>query len=93
MTIMIADAGAPETAEAKPVWHPEPGGPFVNLNTITWNGDYFTFTMLAKPTDESNSYFSLRASGQGQPIQLTTTTGIIEVATAAAFSRDGKTLF
>ena len=90
---MIADADAPETADAKPVWSPAAGGPFGNINAITWTGDHFTFSMLAKPTDESNSYYSLPATGQGQPVQLTTTVGIIEDATAAAFSKDGKTLF
>jgi dipeptidyl aminopeptidase/acylaminoacyl peptidase len=94
LSIMIADAGAPDTADAKAVWHQQPGGAWANaLNNITWTGDHFTFTRLANQTDESNSYYSLPVTGQGEPVQLTTTKGIIEDATAAAFSRDGKTLF
>jgi len=93
MQIMIADAGAPDTVEAKAVWHPEPGSPWTALTNITWTGDHFTFTRLANPTDESNSYYSMPVNGTAQPIQLTTTKGIIEDATAAAFSKDGKTLF
>jgi dipeptidyl-peptidase 4 len=97
MAVMIAELSGPRTGgefiEAKEVWHPTAGGPFGNLNNITWNGDHFTFAMLAKPTDESNSYFSFPVNGTAQPIQLTTTEGIIEDATAAAFSKDGKTLF
>jgi dipeptidyl-peptidase-4 len=97
MAVMIAELSSPRTGgefiEAKEVWHPAAGSPFGNVNTIAWNGDHFTFSMLAKPTDESNSYYSFPVTGTAQPIQLTTTAGIIEDATAAAFSKDGKTLF
>ncbi len=96
MAVMIAELAGPrsgEFIEAKEVWHPEPAGPFGAINNITWTGEHFTFSMLAKPTDESNSYYSFPVSGTSQPIQLTTTEGIIEDATAAAFSKDGKTLF
>jgi dipeptidyl-peptidase 4 len=97
MAVMIAELAGARTGgefiEAKEVWHPAAGSPFGNINNITWNGDHFTFAMLAKPTDESNSYYSFPVSGASQPVQLTTTEGIIEDATAAAFSKDGKTLF
>ena len=97
MAVMIAELAGPRTGgefiEAKEVWHPAAGSTFGNINNITWNGEHFTFAMLAKPTDESNSYYSFPVSGAAQPIQLTTTQGIIEDATAAAFSKDGKTLF
>jgi dipeptidyl aminopeptidase/acylaminoacyl peptidase len=91
LAVMIADMATIDTA--KDVWHPETGSAFGNLNNITWAGDVFIFTQLAKPTDESNSYYSFSVSGKTQPIQLTTTVGLIEDATAAAISKDGTTLF
>lgn len=90
LAVMIADIA---TGESKEVWKPEAGSRFGNLNSIQWVGDHFVFAMLAQPTDESNSYFSFPVSGASQPVQLTTTAGIIEDATAAAFSKDGTTLF
>ena len=90
MALMVADAA---TGEAKAVWHAEAGGGFENINNIQWANDSVIFTRLAKPTDESNSYYSLSLSGKTPPVQLTTTEGIIEDATAAALSKDGKTLF
>ncbi len=95
MAVMIANVGVKwdHLRDAPEVWHPDPSGPFNNINAIHWNGDHFTFTMLAKPTDESNGYFSFPVTGKSQPIQLTTTQGIIEDATAAAFSKDGRTLY
>ena len=90
LAIMIADIA---TGDAKDVWHPEAGSAFANLNNITWAGDVFIWTQLAKPTDESNSYYAMSVSGQSAPVQLTTTDGIIEDATAAALSKDGKMLY
>jgi len=91
--VMIADVISGEIQDAKEVWNPEPGGLFANINSIQWTGDHFTFTMLAKPTDESNSYYSFPVTGKSQPLQLTTTVGIIENATASAFSSDGRMLY
>ena len=108
LALMVAEVGPTggldEIREAKAVWHPEAeaeaegeaeGVPslFGNINNIEWAGDVFIFTQRAKPTDESNSYFSLSVTGQSQPVQLTTTEGIIEDRTAAATSADGKTLY
>ena len=90
LAIMIADLA---TGDAKEVWKPGADGAFGNLNNITWAGDVFIFTQLAKQTDESNSYYAMSVSGQSAPVQLTTTVGIIEDQTAAALSKDGKTLY
>jgi dipeptidyl aminopeptidase/acylaminoacyl peptidase len=87
---MVADAA---TGTAKAVWHPEPNSGFENINTIQWANDVVIFARLAKPTDESNSYYALSLSGKSQPVQLTTTEGIVEDATAAALSKDGRTLY
>ena len=90
LALMVADVS---TGEATAVWHPEPDSGFENITNIEWAGDHVVFTRLATPTDESNSYFSLHVSGQTPPVQLTTTEGIIENATAAALSSDGRTLY
>jgi dipeptidyl aminopeptidase/acylaminoacyl peptidase len=90
LALMVADAA---TGEAKAVWHPDASSGFDNINNIQWASDAVIFSRLAKPTDESNSYYSLSLSGKTPPVQLTTTEGIIEDATAAALSKDGKTLF
>ena len=90
LAVMIADIS---TGEATAVWHPAPDSGVENINNIEWAGDHFVFTRLAKPTDESNSYFSLPVTGASPPVQLTTTEGIIEDATAAAISADGRTLY
>ncbi len=88
--LMVADIA---TGEAKEVWHPEANSAFGNLNNITWANDVIIFTQLAKPTDESNSYYSLKMQMGAQPVQLTTTVGLIEDATAATLSKDGKMLY
>jgi dipeptidyl-peptidase-4 len=90
LAIMIADLA---TGEAKEVWKPEGATANLNLNNITWMGDQFIYQQLAKPTDESNSYYAMSVSGKTPPVQLTTTVGIIEDQTAATFSKDGKTLY
>ena len=91
LDLMVADVA---TGEAKAVWHPdEADARFNNINNIQWAGDAIIFTFLAKPTDESASYYALNISGQTPPVQLTTTEGVIEDATAAALSKDGKTLY
>jgi len=90
LALMVADAA---TGTAKAAWHPEPDSGFANINNITWANDVVIFTRLAKPTDESNSYYALPLSGKSQPVQLTTTEGIVEDATAAALSKDGRMLY
>jgi dipeptidyl aminopeptidase/acylaminoacyl peptidase len=90
---MVADITTGEIREAREVWHPETNSPFGNINNIQWAGDHVIFSQLAKPTDESNSYYSLSLSGKTQPVQLTTTEGIIEDATAVSISSDGKMLY
>jgi dipeptidyl aminopeptidase/acylaminoacyl peptidase len=90
LALMVADAAS---GEATAVWHAEAGGGFENINNIQWANDSVIFTRLAQPADESNSYYALSLSGKTPPVRLTTTVGIIEDATAAALSKDGKLLY
>jgi dipeptidyl-peptidase-4 len=94
VVMMVADVPNVETAEAKVVWHPAPNDTrTANLGNFQWAKDAIVFTSLAKPTDESNSYWSMKMTPGATAVQLTTTEGIIEDATAAALSKDGSTLY
>jgi dipeptidyl-peptidase 4 len=91
LALMVADIS---TGAAREVWHPQPNDTRSgNLNTFQWAKDAIVFTSLAKPTDESNSYYSMKLAEGSTPVQLTTTVGIIEDATAAALSKDGTMLY
>jgi Tol biopolymer transport system component len=91
LSMMVADLA---TGEAKEVWQPAPNDTRTsNLGNFQWAKDAIVFTSLAKPTDESNSYWSMKMTPGATAVQLTTTEGIIEDATAAALSKDGSTLY
>lgn len=91
LSMMVADLA---TGEAKEVWQPAPNDTRTsNLGNFQWAKDAVVFTSLAKPTDESNSYWSMKMTPGATAVQLTTTEGIIEDATAAALSKDGSTLY
>jgi dipeptidyl aminopeptidase/acylaminoacyl peptidase len=94
LSMMVADVPNVETAEAKEVWRPAPGDTrTANLGNFQWAKDHIVFTSLANPTDESNSYWSMKMTPGATATQLTTTQGIIEDATAAALSKDGSMLY
>jgi dipeptidyl aminopeptidase/acylaminoacyl peptidase len=58
-----------------------------------WGSDRILFPTLAL-NDEWERIYSLDANAQmAKPVLLTTTNGLIEDATSAALSQDGKTLF
>jgi dipeptidyl aminopeptidase/acylaminoacyl peptidase len=91
MGIMVADLA---TGEAKEVWRPTEGdNTFANINAIQWLGDRFVFTLPAQGDEEGNRYYSMSVTGASAPVRLNTTEGIVEDATAATFSKDGKTFF
>ena len=98
MALMMANmadlATVGEIRDAKEVWHPAANDTRGNaINNFQWAKDAIVFTSLARPTDESNSYFALKLTPGSTAVQLTTTEGIIEDATAAALSKDGATLY
>ncbi len=88
---MVADLA---TATAKEIWHNAPDDRvFTAVNNLRWAADRLVFP-LAPMNDEWERYYSLAANGtDAVPVMITTTNGLIEDATSAAYSADGKTLF
>lgn len=89
MSVMVADVA---TATAREVWHNAPGDRlYGGMSSIAWAADRLVFP-LNPPNDESERYYSMSASG-GEPVQLTTTNGLIENPSMVALSPDGKTFY
>ena len=86
-----ADGGC---GPAHEIWHNQPNDRvFVAINRMLWGGDHLVFP-LSPAGDEYDRYYSLSATQPGAtPVMLTTTNGLIEDATSATLSADGKTLF
>lgn len=87
------DAGGTECS-ARELWHDEPNGEkFSGIRAIAWAGNQIVFP-LSPPDDEWDRYYAISTTGTANaPVMLTTTNGLIEDATSAALSRDGKTLY
>ena len=98
LSIMIADVTKctrlADGCNARELWRTEPkDSVFTAIRTVMWAGDNVLFP-LASPADEFERYYSINvAHPPAQPMVLTTTNGLIEDATSAALSRDGKTLY
>jgi dipeptidyl aminopeptidase/acylaminoacyl peptidase len=87
--------GDPVTGDAKEIWHTTADErQFANINNIRWAGRSAIFSMNV-PNEEGARYFSITpgADMTVKPVQLTTTSGIIEDATSMALSKDGNTLY
>ncbi|MEJ7810809.1 MAG: prolyl oligopeptidase family serine peptidase [Gemmatimonadaceae bacterium] len=98
LSIMVADVSACTRAlygcEARELWHNAPSErTFVGINRLLWGGDNILFP-LSPANDEWDRYYSVSVSNPAAaPVLLTTTNGLIEDATSAALSPDGKTLY
>ena len=101
LSIMIADIGkgavdhvTESTATAREIWHNQPDDRvFNNINRMFWGDGHLVFP-LSPSTDEWDRYWSVKLDGSTtEPILLTTTDGLIEDATSAMLSPDGKTLY
>ena len=98
LAIMVAEIGGCSRAiagcVARELWHNQPDErTFTNIATIQWAGSNIIFPLNAA-TDEYERYYSIGASSPTTtPVMLTATNGLIENATSAALSSDGKTLF
>ena len=101
LSIMVADIakGAVDhvtesTVVAREIWHNQPDDPvFSNINRMFWADGHLVFP-LSPSTDEWDRYWSVKLDGSTtKPILLTTTDGLIEDATSAMLSPDGKTLY
>jgi dipeptidyl aminopeptidase/acylaminoacyl peptidase len=79
---------------ARELWHNAPNDSTIpNIQRMMWGSDRILFPTLAL-NDEWERIYSLDANAEtAKPVMLTTTNGLIEDATSAALSADGKTLF
>ncbi len=91
LAVMVADVAK---ATARELWHNAPNDSTIpNIQRMMWGSDRILFPTLAL-NDEWERIYSLDANAQmAKPVLLTTTNGLIEDATSAALSQDGKTLF
>jgi len=92
VSLWIADI---TDGQAHEFWHP--GSDEKAFTTIPgnlrWAGDSLIFQFQPQG-DEWERYYSLSlAGGSATSVQLTTTDGLIEDATAVSLSKDGKTLY
>jgi dipeptidyl-peptidase-4 len=98
LEIMVGDVTGCSTlvaqCPAKEIWRNQPGDKvFTNITRMMWGDGHLVFP-LSPPDDEYERYFAVSAAGgTTSPIMLTTTDGLIEDATSASFSPDGKTLY
>jgi dipeptidyl-peptidase-4 len=82
-------------AEAREVWHNQANDRvFTAISRMLWAaGDNIVFP-LSPANDEFDRYYAINvAASNPAPVKLTTTDGLIEDATSAALSADGKTLY
>jgi hypothetical protein len=88
---MIADVA---TAGARELWHnAKDDSVFTNINVLVWADGHLLFP-LSPASDEWDRYWSLSlAATNPSPVMLTTTNGLIENATSAALSKDGRTFY
>ena len=91
LSILIANVSSGESRE---LWHNTPNDSVFNgINVLVWADGNVIFP-LAPASDEWERYYSLSVTASNpQPVMLTTTNGMIENATSAALSKDGRTLF
>jgi dipeptidyl-peptidase 4 len=89
----VSEAGGTD-CEARELWHDAPNDEkFSGIRALAWAGDNVIFP-LSPPDDEWDRYYAISTTtASAEPIMLTTTNGLIEDATSAALSRDGKTLY
>ena len=90
LSLMLADVA---TGAAKEVWHNTAADRlYSGINNIQWAGDRLVFP-LTPADDDFERYYSMPAAGGADPVQLTTTNGLIESAQMVALSPDGKTFY
>ena len=91
ISVMVGNVAS---GTAKEIWHNAPDDrAFTTINNPRWVADLLVFP-VSPATDEWDRYYSIAVDGSSaSPVLLTTTNGLIEDATSAAFSADGKTLF
>jgi dipeptidyl aminopeptidase/acylaminoacyl peptidase len=91
LAIMVADVAS---GSARELWHNAPNdSTFPAIQRLMWAGNHI-LVPVSPLNDEWERIFSLDANATtAEPVLLTTTNGLIEDATSAAVSADGKTLY
>ena len=91
LAVMVADVAK---GTARELWHNAPNDSTVPvIARLMWGSDRIVFP-VSPLNDEWERYYSLDANASSaKPVLLTTTNGLIEDATSAALSADGKTLY
>lgn len=93
-TLSVMTVNVTDLDDAKEVWHNKPNDRVItNLNNVQWTGTHLVFP-YQPAGDEWERWFAIDLSNPtSDAYNITTTNGLIEDATAAAVSKDGKTLF
>ena len=91
LAVMVADVGS---RTARELWHNAPNDSTIPaIQRLLWAADRIVFP-VSPLNDEWERYYSLDPNtASAKPVLLTTTNGLIEDATSASLSADGKTLF
>ena len=91
LSVMIASVA---NATARELWHNATGDTvFAAARTLLWADGHVLFPLFPAG-DEWDRYYSLSVTeASPAPVMLTTTSGLIENATSAALSKDGRTLY
>jgi dipeptidyl-peptidase 4 len=91
LAVMVADVAK---GTARELWHNAPNDSTIPaIARLLWGSDRIVFP-VSPLNDEWERYYSLDANANSaKPVLLTTTNGLIEDATSAALSGDGKTLY
>ena len=93
-TLSVMTVNVNDLDNAKEIWHNKPNDRVItNLNNFTWTGTHLVFA-YAPAGDEFDRWYSIDLSNPTSDAKnLTTTDGLIEDATMAKVSQDGKTLY
>jgi dipeptidyl-peptidase-4 len=92
LSVMVTDMS--NINEAREVWHNKPQDRVIaNLSNFRWVNGHLVFPYTPQG-DEFERYYAINlANPNSDAFSLTTTNGLIEDATSAAVSKDGKTLY
>jgi dipeptidyl aminopeptidase/acylaminoacyl peptidase len=93
-TLSVMKVATNDLDDATEIWHNKPQDRVItNLNNFVWTGTHLVFPYQPQG-DEWERWFSIDLSSPTSDAKnITTTDGMIEDATAAQVSKDGKTLY
>ncbi|HET9425538.1 MAG TPA: prolyl oligopeptidase family serine peptidase [Gemmatimonadaceae bacterium] len=93
-TLSVMTVDMSDLDEAREVWHNKPNDRVItNLSNIQWTGTHLVFP-YNPANDEFERWYAIDLSDPtSEAYSITTTDGLIEDATSAAVSKDGRTLF